>query len=71
MLNRHTILLGDLTLEKFLELVEKYRHEKRIITLHPNGFLQLPLSDQGAKRTAKYQLHIWAKDIERRCEKKI
>jgi hypothetical protein len=56
----------DITAFEILELIEKYQNQEKIITLHPNGFLQLGLTDSIDKRSNKFQLHVWDKEIKRR-----
>ena len=59
-------LLDNLNVGQLLDLIDVYRKKNKVITFHPNGFLQLPLSNSDDKRTVRFQLHIWPEDISRR-----
>jgi hypothetical protein len=52
--------------EEIISLIERCRNKAKVITLHPNGFLQLGLSDSINKRSNHIQLHVWDKEIQRR-----
>ena len=62
--------INDFSYENLFELIEQARH-KVIIKLHPNGFLQIPLTNIEDKRKSTLQLHLRDQSIERRGHKQF
>lgn len=63
-------IIPHLTLQELFDKVIHQKKEGVKITLHPNGFLQLPLESTD-KRNSNLQLHIWNNTLERRGAKQF
>ncbi len=63
--------LGNLTAQEVLKRIEDCRALGKLVTLHPNGFLQFRLADAADKRNTPCLLHIWSDQIKRRGEERF
>ena len=56
-------LVDGMTLDKLFQAIEEQQRRCEHIRLHPNGFLQLPLSLGKDQRTSDLRLHIWTDQL--------
>jgi len=62
-------LVGGITLEDLFRLIEAQQMRRTKLKLHPNGFLQLPLSIGESAHDSRLRFHIWSERIPARGER--
>jgi len=69
--NRSIPLVGGACADDILEFIAKKRDQGQVIKLHPNGFLQLPLSPNTTWRESPLRLHVWTERVQVRGDQRL